>query len=135
RHRNGEQPRRLRGHAHRRRRDALPQHRVIALDPETGAERWTYDPNIDRSRPFAVAVSRGVSTWLDAAAEPGRACRRRIFIGTIDARLIALDAATTRAPARCAGRGTRSRHARPIPPPTPGRMRAGAATAPPTCGR
>ena len=39
-------------------------------------------------------TSRGVSTWLDAAAEPGRACRRRIFIGTIDARLIALDAVT-----------------------------------------
>ena len=73
---------------------STPFGRVIALDPETGAERWTYDPNIDRSRPFAVAVSRGVSTWLDAAAEPGRACRRRIFIGTIDARLIALDAAT-----------------------------------------
>ena len=56
---------------------------MIALDPEAGAERWTYDPNIDRSRPFPAAVSRGVSTWLDAAAEPGRACRRRIFIGTM----------------------------------------------------
>lgn len=73
---------------------STPFGRVIALDPETGAERWTYDPNIDRSRPFPAAVSRGVSTWLDAAAEPGRACRRRIFIGTIDARLIALDAVT-----------------------------------------
>jgi quinoprotein glucose dehydrogenase len=73
---------------------STPFGRVIALDPETGAERWTYDPKIDRSRPFPAAVSRGVSTWLDAAAETGRACRRRIFIGTIDARLIALDAVT-----------------------------------------
>jgi len=56
---------------------STPFGRVIALDPETGAERWTYDPKVDRSRPFPAAVSRGVSTWLDAAAEPGRACRRR----------------------------------------------------------
>ena len=73
---------------------STPFGRVIALDPETGVERWIYDPNVDRARFFASVTSRGVSTWLDAAAEPGRACRRRIFVGTIDARLIALDAKT-----------------------------------------
>ena len=83
---------------------STPSGRVIALDPETGAERWTYDPIVDRSRTFALMVSRGVSTWLDAAAEPGRACRRRIFLGTIDARLIALDA-TTGLPCADFGRG------------------------------
>ena len=34
------------------------------------------------------------STWIDSDAPANRACRRRIFVGTIDARLIALDAAT-----------------------------------------
>jgi len=27
-----------------------PHHRVIALDPETGAERWAYDLKVDRAR-------------------------------------------------------------------------------------
>ncbi|HYY59054.1 MAG TPA: pyrroloquinoline quinone-dependent dehydrogenase [Pyrinomonadaceae bacterium] len=39
-------------------------------------------------------VSRGVSTWLDPKASAGQTCRRRIFLGTLDARLIAVDAAT-----------------------------------------
>src|SRR5215470_3638113 len=72
---------------------STPYNRVIALDPETGIERWRYDANVDRTRRFAIVTSRGVSTWLDASARD-RACRRRIFMGTIDARLIALDAAT-----------------------------------------
>src|SRR5262249_1105987 len=68
--------------------------RVIALNPETGKERWTFDPAIDRSR-WAVWIppSRGVSTWLDVERHEGDPCYRRIFIGTADARLIALDAA------------------------------------------
>jgi quinoprotein glucose dehydrogenase len=73
---------------------STPFDRVIALDPETGTERWAYDPKIDRARSLALVTSRGVSTWLDGAARPGSACRRRIFVATLDARLIALDAAT-----------------------------------------
>jgi quinoprotein glucose dehydrogenase len=73
---------------------STPYSRVIALDAETGAERWSYDPKVDRGRRIALAVSRGVSTWLDDAAPAGRVCRRRIFLGTIDAHLVALDAAT-----------------------------------------
>ncbi|MEA2165714.1 MAG: quinoprotein glucose dehydrogenase [Thermoanaerobaculia bacterium] len=59
--------------------------KVIALDAATGRERWTYDPKIDRDGDFSEVTSRGVSYW-----EKGK----RIFEGTIDARLIALDAAT-----------------------------------------
>jgi quinoprotein glucose dehydrogenase len=83
---------------------STPYDRVIALDPETGEERWTYDPKVDRARLFAVITSRGVATWLDPSARADRACHRRIFVATIDARLIALDAATG---AACAdfGRG------------------------------
>lgn len=68
--------------------------RVIALDPETGAERWTYDPHLDLSRDYGDPSTRGVSTWLDTTRDASRACRRRIFVGTLDARLIALDAKT-----------------------------------------
>ncbi len=68
--------------------------RVVALDPETGIERWIYDPRIDLTAGYSEGLmNRGVSTWLDPARKVGEPCQRRIFIGTIDARLIALDAA------------------------------------------
>ncbi|MCI0388008.1 MAG: pyrroloquinoline quinone-dependent dehydrogenase [Acidobacteria bacterium] len=71
---------------------STPFNRVIALDPETGAELWTFDPKIDRSRRFAnMMISRGVAYWRDA--KKGNA---RIFLGTLDARLIALDVKTGR---------------------------------------
>jgi quinoprotein glucose dehydrogenase len=69
--------------------------RVIAMDPETGREIWSYDPQIKRDAIYSEGfINRGVSTWLDPARRPDDMCRRRIFIGTIDARLIALDAAS-----------------------------------------
>jgi quinoprotein glucose dehydrogenase len=39
-------------------------------------------------------MNRGVSTWLDTDRKASAACRRRIFVATIDARLISLDAAS-----------------------------------------
>jgi quinoprotein glucose dehydrogenase len=72
-----------------------PMNRVIALDPLTGAERWSYDPGIDLSGRYGnQLVCRGVAAWLDPARAQGESCRRRIFTATNDARLIALDAAT-----------------------------------------
>ncbi len=72
-----------------------PFNRVIALDPETGTERWTYNPHIDLWIRYAnQLVCRGVSTWGDPGRTVGEPCHRRIFLGTNDARLIALDAAT-----------------------------------------
>jgi len=73
---------------------STPFSQVIALDPATGKERWKYDPDIDRTRGYSEVTSRGVSTWLDPQREAGEACHRRIIFGTIDARLIAVDAAT-----------------------------------------
>src|SRR5262245_39704994 len=63
---------------------STPYDRVIALDPETGKERWAYDPKVDRARRFAIITSRGVAAWLDAEARVNRACRRRVFVATID---------------------------------------------------
>jgi quinoprotein glucose dehydrogenase len=68
-----------------------PKNRVFALDAETGAERWRYDPQVDVSNLYIVNC-RGVAYWEDAAAPPGEACRERILLGTLDARLVALDA-------------------------------------------
>jgi quinoprotein glucose dehydrogenase len=69
---------------------------VIALDPESGRERWRFDPHVDRARRYAEASARGVSLWSAAAAAGGAACRHRVFTGTLDARLLALDADTGR---------------------------------------
>jgi quinoprotein glucose dehydrogenase len=72
-----------------------PFNRVIALDPETGAQRWAYDPKIELDGDYGDGlVNRGVSTWLDPKRPNGQPCRRRIFESTQDARLVAIDAAT-----------------------------------------
>jgi quinoprotein glucose dehydrogenase len=71
-----------------------PFNRVIALDPETGTQRWAYDPKIDLDGDYGDGlVNRGVATWLDSARPSGQPCRRRIFEATQDARLVAVDAA------------------------------------------
>ncbi len=72
-----------------------PLDRVFALDPETGRERWRYDPGVDATN-FYLINCRGVSAWTDAAAAHDAVCRRRIVLPTLDARLIELDAATGR---------------------------------------
>ena len=78
-----------------------PYNRVIALDPETGAELWKFDPKIDVGRHFAnMIINRGVAYWRDRDADGS--CASRVFLATLDARLIALDAATGKP---CAGFG------------------------------
>ena len=73
---------------------ATPTDIVIALDPPTGRELWRYNPHIDRGQLYVRATSRGVSAWQDPDARVTTMCARRIFLGTLDARLIALDAAS-----------------------------------------
>jgi quinoprotein glucose dehydrogenase len=70
-----------------------PFNEVVALDPETGEERWKHDPQIDSEGVYVINC-RGVSSWLDRTAPADAACRRRIVMGTIDARMIELDART-----------------------------------------
>jgi quinoprotein glucose dehydrogenase len=72
---------------------STPFNRVIALDPETGREKWSFDPKIDLHAEYSEGlVNRGVTLWIDPAKAEGDTCYRRIFLATIDARLFALDA-------------------------------------------
>jgi quinoprotein glucose dehydrogenase len=71
---------------------------VLALDAETGAEKWRFDPGLDREA-HILPNCRGVSSWR---SDEAGVCEHRIFVGTLDARLIALDAATGR---RCSDFG------------------------------
>ncbi len=79
-----------------------PFSKVIALDPATGEERWTYDPKINKT-PYAGRFKcKGVEYWEDTRAAEDAACRHRLFVATADKRLIALDA---RSGELCAGFG------------------------------
>ena len=68
---------------------STPFNRVIALDPLKGTERWSFDPKVDLTTGYSEVSSRGVSSWADR-----KLGKRRIYVATIDARLIALDATT-----------------------------------------
>jgi quinoprotein glucose dehydrogenase len=66
---------------------STPVGRVIALDPVNGRQRWAFDARVPRERGYGDFASRGVSMWQ-------RGSERRIFVATIDARLIAINPAT-----------------------------------------
>jgi quinoprotein glucose dehydrogenase len=68
-----------------------PRSRVFALDAETGAPRWSFDARPDLTGTY-VPTCRGVALWRAEHAQGP--CARRVFLGTMDARLLALDAAT-----------------------------------------
>jgi quinoprotein glucose dehydrogenase len=67
-----------------------PYNRVVALDPETGAELWSYDPKsyVDGQPPNGTGyIHRGVALWRDS--RDGN--KGRIFLNT-RYRLISIDA-------------------------------------------
>lgn len=87
--------------------------KVLALDPDTGAEIWRFDPQIKSPvgfKGFAHMTCRGVSYYdennyvnMDGAPAPKiseagqavvRSCPRRLYLPTADARLIAINADT-----------------------------------------
>ena len=62
-----------------------PFNRVLALDPESGRERWVFDPGLDLGKRYNLWANRGVSLWRHGS-------ERRLLHGTLDGRLVALDA-------------------------------------------
>ncbi len=65
---------------------STPLGQLIALDPVSGKKRWTFDAKVPRDRGYGDFANRGVSLWSTGAGE------LRVFIATVDARLISLDA-------------------------------------------
>ena len=68
-----------------------PFNRVIAVDPGTGEQRWEFDPGIDRrgDRPFRC---RGVTYAEESRVSAIEQCRHRLYMGTHDRKLWAIDA-------------------------------------------
>src|ERR1700733_4840948 len=56
---------------------------VYAIDAKTGKVRWTFDPKVQRARAYFICcdvVNRGVALY-----------QGKVYVGTLDGRLIALD--------------------------------------------
>jgi quinoprotein glucose dehydrogenase len=73
---------------------STPYNHVIALNPQSGEKLWEFDPHVDLSQNYSEVSSRGVSAWTDPKAKSNQPCHLRIFIGTLDGRLISLDGET-----------------------------------------
>ncbi len=71
-----------------------PKNIMIALDAASGKELWRFDPQVsDNNIPYTAAC-RGVAYFEAQGAAVDSACAARIIEGTLDARLIAVDART-----------------------------------------
>ncbi|MBV8773255.1 MAG: pyrroloquinoline quinone-dependent dehydrogenase [Deltaproteobacteria bacterium] len=70
---------------------STPYDHVIALDPRNGTKLWEFDPKLELPHGASEVTSRGVAAWRDPRAQRDQPCALRVFIGTLDARLIALD--------------------------------------------
>lgn len=71
-----------------------PFSEIVAADPATGRVLWRHDPKVGTDRkPANQYTCRGVSFWQDRQRASGT-CSGRIFVGTVDARLEAVDVDT-----------------------------------------
>ena len=67
------------------------QNILLSLDPDTGAERWRFDPELDSPKIGFWDTCRGVTYYDVPEPEPEQDCVERIFTATTDARLVAVD--------------------------------------------
>lgn len=72
-----------------------PFYRIVALDPATGREKWTYDSHSAlKALTQPDLKNRGVAYWQASDPVAGQACQKIVYIGTMDAKLHAVDADT-----------------------------------------
>ncbi len=76
---------------------STPLGSVLALDPATGAERWKFaGPVRFGYDDYGDFANRGVAAWVVGRGRAAAPCALRIFVATVNARLIALDGRTGR---------------------------------------
>ena len=72
-----------------------PFYRIIALDPESGKEKWTFDTKSALVADTQPALkSRGVAYWQEKNPQAGVACQKVVYLGNMTAQLYAVDADT-----------------------------------------
>ncbi|HSV01781.1 MAG TPA: pyrroloquinoline quinone-dependent dehydrogenase [Phenylobacterium sp.] len=84
---------------------STPFYRIFAIAPDTGRVKWIFDPHAPlKALTQPEMKTRGVAYWQAANPVAGQPCQKRVYVGTMDGKLYAVDADTGRA---CAdfGRG------------------------------
>ncbi len=77
---------------------STPFYRIFALAPDTGKVKWTFDTHSPRKALTQPDLkTRGVAYWQAATPEAGKACQKIVYLGTMDAKLYAVDADTGKA--------------------------------------
>lgn len=80
---------------------STPFYRIFALAPDTGKVKWTYDTHaVLEAMTQPDLKTRGVAYWQAASPLPGTPCQKIVYIGTMDAKLHAVDADTGK---KCTG--------------------------------
>lgn len=79
------------------------RNRLFAVDAATGKQKWTYDPKVADDQIPYTAACRGVAYYAAPNVDAAQPCATRIIEGTLDGRLVAVDARTG---VPCAGFGT-----------------------------
>jgi quinoprotein glucose dehydrogenase len=77
---------------------ATPFYRIYALAPDTGKVKWIFDPHTTlKGLTQPHLKTRGVAYWQAASPQPGEPCQKIVYVGTMDAKLYAVDADTGKA--------------------------------------
>ncbi len=75
-----------------------PFYRIFALEPDTGKVKWTYDSKaVLEALTQPDLKNRGVAYWQAETPAAGQPCQKRVYIGTMDAKLHSVDADTGQA--------------------------------------
>ncbi|MGN6147918.1 MAG: outer membrane protein assembly factor BamB family protein, partial [Rhizomicrobium sp.] len=70
-----------------------PFYRIFALQPDTGKVKWIFDPHEARKALTQPGMkSRGVAYWQSANPQSGQPCQKIVYIGSMTAKLYAVDA-------------------------------------------
>ncbi len=74
---------------------STPFYRIFALEPDTGKVKWIYDTKSTlKALTQPDLKTRGVAYWQSANPVAGQPCQKIVYIGTMDAKLHAVDADT-----------------------------------------
>ncbi|MEJ0097523.1 MAG: PQQ-binding-like beta-propeller repeat protein [Bauldia sp.] len=72
---------------------STPFYRVLAIEPDTGKIKWTFDSKVALTDPTQGELkTRGVAYWQSATPTAGAPCQKIIYLGTPDGHLFAIDA-------------------------------------------
>ncbi len=75
-----------------------PFYRIFAIAPDTGKVKWTFDTHaVLKAETQPDLKTRGVAYWEAASPRQGQPCQKIVYIGTMDAKLFAVDADTGKA--------------------------------------